>query len=156
TVAASALLAAGAFAAETVAQSRRVARERDRASTAATKARALNDFLERTLLSPDPIDGIGKDATMVQALDSAVARLGRDGPAAPGVEASLKGAMGYAYSRLALYDKAEPLLASALAVNETLVPRDSESLSTSLVRMAQLHDKRARYDSAGHAFDRAI
>ncbi len=64
-VAAGVFVAVVAFGVQAVVQSRRVARERDRAQSEASKTRALNDFLQRTLLSPDPLGGIGRDATMV-------------------------------------------------------------------------------------------
>jgi len=155
-VAAVTLLAVIASGAQAVVQSRRVARERDRAQAEADKARALNDFLQRTLLSPDPIDGIGRNVTMVQALDSAVARLGREPLESPAVEASVKSAIGWAYFRLALYDRAEPLLNASLALRESLAPPDSEGLAESVLRVAQLHDKRSRYDSAASLFERGV
>jgi serine/threonine protein kinase len=155
-------IAAGTFAAglaltvQSVVQAQRVTRERDRARAEASKARALNSFLQSTLLSPDPINGIGRDATVLQALDSATARLSREGFESPAVEASVKSAIGWAYFRVALYDRAEPLLTTALRIRETLTPLDSDGLGESLVRVAQLHDKRARYDSAAAMFARGI
>jgi serine/threonine protein kinase/Tfp pilus assembly protein PilF len=155
-VAAGTLLAIAAFTAQAVVQAHRVTHERDRAQMEASKARALNDFLQRTLLSPDPLSGIGRDATMVQALDSATARLSRERPESREVEAAVKSSIGYAYFRLALYDKAEPLMTEALALRESLVPLDSEGLAESLMRVAQLHDKRGRYALAGRLFDRGV
>ena len=155
-VAAAIVLAAIVFTAQTVIQSRRIARERDRAAGEAAKARALNTFLEQTLLSPDPLVGIGKDATMVQALDSASARLDREPGGSIVVDASVRSAIGRAYFGLGLYDKAEPLLRRALLERESTVASDSSAFAESLLQMADLHVKRGRADSAAIEFERAL
>ena len=155
-IAAGTFVAALALTVQSVVQAKRVTQERDRARAEASKARALNSFLQATLLSPDPINGIGRDATVLQALDSATARLSREKLEPPAVEASVKSAIGWAYFRVALYDKAEPLLTDALRIRESLTPPDSDGLAESLVRVAQLHDKRARFDSAAPMFVRGV
>jgi tetratricopeptide (TPR) repeat protein len=153
-VAAAAALVSAAVAGQSVVQAGRLARERDRATMAASKARALNEFLEKTLLSPDPIDGLGRGATMPQVLDSAVARLTREPPSSREVEASVKSAIGYAYLKLGLYDRAEPLLTSALAAQGGA--SDSAALAQTALRVAQLYDKRAKYDTAAALFERSV
>lgn len=153
---ASVVVAVLAFGVYASVQARRIARERDRVQAEAEKVRALNAFLENTLLAPDPLEGIGKDATVLEALDSAVVRLSRDRPSSATVEASVRSAIGWAYFRLALYEKAEPLMLSALVIRDSLRPPDSLGLAESLVRVAQLRHKQGRYDAAGPLFDRAL
>ncbi|MEX2109529.1 MAG: serine/threonine-protein kinase [Gemmatimonadaceae bacterium] len=156
TVAALALLTGIGFTTVTAMQARRIERERDRAEGEAAKALALNTFLEETLLSPDPMGGIGRDATMLQALDSAAARLQREKIASPAVEASMKSAIGWAYHNLGLYDKAEPLLMEALRIRQRLEPPDTAGLAHSLTRAAKLDAKLARYGPATTRFTEAV
>ena len=155
-VAAMIVLAAIAFTGLTVVQARRIARERDRAAEEAAKARALNTFLEQTLLSPDPAVGIGKDATMLQALDSATARLQREPIASTFVDAAVRSAIGRAYFGLGVYGQAEPLLRRALQERESTAASDSSALAESLLQMGDLHAKLGRGDSAAVMFERAL
>jgi non-specific serine/threonine protein kinase/serine/threonine-protein kinase len=155
--AAAALLVAGiGVAGLTAAQARQVTRERDRAQAEAAKAQALNAFLQSTLLSPDPINGLGRDVTMIQALDSAVARMRREPPASKPVEGAVKSAIGWAYYKLGEYDKAAPLLTDARRIRETNPGPDSADLGESLFRLGSLHQALARDDSARAEFRRAL
>ncbi len=140
----------------TAVQAGRIAVERDRATAEAAKATALNSFLERTLLSPDPINGVGRDVTMVEALDSAVARMAVEPPASPAVEASVKNAIGWAYFKLGLYDRAKPLLGDALRLREADPGPDSADLAQSLERRGALHAIQAEDDSAAASYRRAL
>ncbi|HET7459181.1 MAG TPA: serine/threonine-protein kinase [Gemmatimonadaceae bacterium] len=155
-VVAAVVLAAVAFTGETAVHARRVAHERDRAAGEAAKVRALNAFLEQTLLSPNPLDGIGKDATMLQALDSAAARLEREPTGSVVVDASVRGAIGRAFFGLGAYDRAEPLLRRALRERESTAASDSSALAESLLQMGDLHRKLGRADSAEVMFERAL
>jgi len=155
-VAALVLLGGLGFTLLTAIQAKRVARERDRATSAAARATALNDFLQQTLLSPDPVNGIGKDATMQQALDSAVVRLRAHPIAAPEVDAAVKTTIGWAYFKLGLYDRAGPLLFEALAARRRIPHPIPEDLAESLVRAAALYDVRDQPDSAAALFTEAL
>jgi tetratricopeptide (TPR) repeat protein len=151
------LLAGGVtMAVVTAIQAREVARERDRATAEAAKARALNSFLQETLLSPDPISGVRREVTVVEALDSAAARLAREPIASEPVMASVESSIGWAYYKLGRYDKAEPLLAAALQLRERTPGPDSVDLAESLFRMGSLYQMRAVEDSAERAYRRAM
>ena len=155
-VTAAAVVAAIGFVAMVMVQSRSLARERDRATEAAVRATALNDFLQQTLLSPDPLDGIGKDATMVQALDSAVSRLKNKPIPSPAADAAVRSSIGWAYYKLTEYDRAGPLLLQALATRRTVPGVDSLDLSESLVRAGAWYERRAIYDSAAPLYHQAL
>jgi serine/threonine protein kinase/Tfp pilus assembly protein PilF len=155
-IAAAALLVVLGFSALTIAQARRLAAERDRAAEAAAKATALNDFLQETLLAPDPIDGLGRDVTVRQALDTAVARLARQRTSSPAVGASVRSAIGWAYFRLGAYDRAEPLLREALRLVRATPRPDSSELARNLLRNAELDARLARTDSAAVAFAEGV
>jgi serine/threonine protein kinase/tetratricopeptide (TPR) repeat protein len=154
---AAALLVAGVGVATlTTVQARQVARERDRAQAEAAKVRELNTFLQTTLLSPDPVQGLGRDVTMIQVIDSAVARMRRRPPESKPVEAAVKSAIGWAYYSLGQYDRAEPLLAEALRIRTSLEEPDSAELGESYFRIAALHQALARDDSAEAAYRTAL
>ncbi|HLB55026.1 MAG TPA: serine/threonine-protein kinase [Gemmatimonadales bacterium] len=154
--AAATMVAVIGFVAMTLVQASRVARERDRAEAAAATATALNRFLTEALLSPDPIEGIGKDATMVEALDSAVARLRAHPVESPAAHAAVNSAIGWAYYRLGLYDQAGPLLLEALAIRRRAPTGDSAELSESLLRVGAWYEIRAQVDSAARLYQEAL
>ena len=139
----------------TVVQARRIARERDAATIAAARADGLNEFLQQTLLSPDPIDGLGRDATMVEALDAATRRLQARRIIPPEADAAVKSAIGWAYFKLGRYDRARPLLLEALDIRRRLDPVPGD-LAESELRAAALFDILALPDSAGPLYRQAI
>lgn len=154
-VGAAALIAVVAFSSMTLIQSRRVAHERDRARVEGERANALNSFLRRTIMSIDPLDGLGRDVTLMEALDSAAAELSRARPAEPAVAAAIESTVGWAYYKLGSWDRAESLLRSALATREKSAG-DSVELAESVLRMAALHEVKARPDSAAMMYARAL
>lgn len=149
------LLGAG-FTGFTVMQAHRLAREKARAEVAAARAEAFGGFLQAALLSPDPIDGLGRDATMLQVLDSAVARLTRQPPAVPAVDAAVRSDIGWAYYKLGLYDRAEPLLRRALELQRLDGATDSAALAQGLLRVGAAYEKRGKNDSAAMLYREAL
>jgi tetratricopeptide (TPR) repeat protein len=148
------LMAAG-FTVVLAVQSRRIALERDAATAAAARADALNEFLQRTLLSPDPLDGLGREVTMLQALDVAARRLRESPLQRPEADAAMRSAIGWAYFKLGEYDRARPLLLEALAIRERIAgpPLDH---AESLLRAAALYDVLAVPDSAAPLYRKAL
>ncbi|NNF14101.1 MAG: tetratricopeptide repeat protein [Gemmatimonadetes bacterium] len=143
-----------AFAAVMTVQAGVIARERDRAEQEATKAAAVNDFMAATLLAPDPIEGLGRDVTVVEALDDAVNQLDTAFVEAPELEAAARSAIGWALFQMGRYDDAEPLLERALEVRAQL--GSPEEQAESILHWAQLQQVRGRFDSADVLFQRAI
>jgi tetratricopeptide (TPR) repeat protein len=129
-------------------QAARVARERDRAEGEAAKARAVNDFMAQTLLSPDPVNGLGQDATILEALDSAVARFKGTFASEPEVDATIRSSIGWAYFNLRRFDEAEPLLRDAFRIQEGMPDGEIADLAESLSRLGALMEARAEADSA--------
>ena len=153
--AAIALVLGVSFTILTVLQARRVARERDAATIAAARADGLSEFLQQTLLSPDPIDGMGRGITMLDALDAATRRLETRPISPPEADAAVKSAIGWAYFKLGTYDRARPLLLEALTIRRRLaaVPAD---LAESELRAAALYDVLAVPDSAAPLYRQAV
>jgi serine/threonine-protein kinase len=115
-VAAAALVAASLVAGlvSTTVQRRRAETERARAERQAERAMAVTKFLKETLGAAHPESGIGRHATVIEALDAARGRLDGAFPGSPDIQAAVRVAMGDTYSALGRYEEAEPLLRSAL------------------------------------------
>jgi len=145
-----------AFAAVVSFQAARIARERDRAEQEALKARAVNEFMEETLLSPDPMEGLGRDVTVREALDAAVERMPRSLDDQPAVKAAVLNSIGTAYHKLGDYDEATPLLESAYAIRRELHSGDNAEVAESLYRLAALRTSVGNYESADSLFREAL
>jgi serine/threonine protein kinase/Flp pilus assembly protein TadD len=110
----------------------RVARERDRAEKQAARARAINAFLLETLGSANPIEGRGRDTTVLEALRLAAGKLDGAFPGQPDVEAGVRHTIGVTYLRLGRYDEAEPMLRSAVRLLAEHSGEDSPDLPEAL------------------------
>jgi serine/threonine protein kinase len=104
-----------------------------KSQTETAKATAVSDFLQQMLRSANPDDAKGSGYTVRQLLDDYSAGLGNQFENQPDVEASLRAAIGNAYYRLGVGDKAEPHLERALAVRRHLYGDQSEEVAQSLV-----------------------
>ena len=102
----------------TLIQSARVAVERDRAEQEAAKAKAVNDFMQETLGSANPYEGMGRDVTVLEVLDAAVEKIDAAFGDQPKIAAAVKRTVGETYRRLGRYDEAEQLLRSALEMRK--------------------------------------
>ena len=91
-------------------QSRRTARERD-------KAAALSGFMIDLFAAPDPWYGGGASLTVRELLDSGAARIGREFHSQPEMKADLLNMIGRSYQGLGLFDQAEATLESALVAS---------------------------------------
>jgi len=140
----------------TAIQAGRIARERDRATRAAETATSLNAFLQEMLAAADPIERLGKDATMLQVVDSAAARLRTNPIATPEVDAAIRSTIGWTYFKLGIYDRAGPLLFDALRIRRTLPRSDPTDLAESLLRAAAYFAVVAQPDSARPLFEQAL
>ena len=144
------------FAVVTTVQSARIARERDRAQREATKATAINEFLQETLGSANPRFGIGRDATILDALDVASERIGESFRDQPEIEAAVRNTIGLTYIELAEYDKAEPLLRSALEIRQGTFGDNHPDVVESLNSLAALAGDRNDLSSSEALYRRAV
>jgi serine/threonine protein kinase/Flp pilus assembly protein TadD len=94
-------------AAATVWQFMRASREAERATVEAARTEKMNDFLESLLTVPDPILGMSKDATLVDLVDYATARLEHDFADDPGIRGSLRRTLASTYLNLGQIELAE-------------------------------------------------
>lgn len=138
-----------AFAISLALQSRRVARERDRAERTA-------DFLIDLFEISDPSESRGASVTAREMLDRGAQRLRTELADEPEVRASLQETIGRVYQNLGLYRGAEPLLVESLATRRRLFPGDHPDIASSLNRLAVVHALSGDYAKAEPLFREAL
>jgi serine/threonine protein kinase/tetratricopeptide (TPR) repeat protein len=111
---------------------------RDSAEREAAKAQTISQFLQDTLSSASPSEGLGREATVLDVLDIAVRRAGASFADQPEVEAAVQQTIGQIYLELGQYDKAERWLTSALTIRETLLGREHEEVGETLASLGTL------------------
>ena len=114
-----------AFVAISAIQSRRIARERDRAERVAS-------FLTDIFSVTDPDEARGDSITARDVLDSGAARIKEELKDQPEVRASLLDTLGTVYEHLGLYDQSEPLLQESVALRRESSAGDNLAFANSL------------------------
>ncbi len=152
-----------AFAAAMARQASLTARQRDlaeqeraRAEQLRRRAERVSSFLIDLFQGLDPLKTTGEEVTARELLERGVDKIERELPDEPEVRASLQDAIGTAYSRLARYDLAEPLLEAALATREGLLGGDHLDVAESLAHLSELYRDQGRYDEAEQLCLRAL
>ncbi len=105
-----------ALATTIVVQAGQVAAERDRATRAAERATAVSDFLQEIMASADPIEGVGRDVTVIESVEAAVPRIAASFADQPDLQAAVRHTIGTTFSRLGRLQEAEEQLRAALAI----------------------------------------
>jgi eukaryotic-like serine/threonine-protein kinase len=125
----------------------RVTGERDRAGLEARKAAEVRDFLLGLFTSGYPHRALGDTLRVADLLERGVARADSlDGQ--PELRALLLVTLGDVYRELARYDRADSLLASALAIYRALPRAQPLDLAGALWSSALLQFDLQRYDDA--------
>ncbi|HEU4390921.1 MAG TPA: serine/threonine-protein kinase [Blastocatellia bacterium] len=106
-------------------QSRRVARERDRAERVAS-------FLTEIFALSDPDESRGGSITAREVLDSGATRIKEELNDEPEVRSSLLDTLGTVYEHLGLYDQSAPLLRESLALRREGGANQTLEFATSL------------------------
>jgi serine/threonine protein kinase len=132
------------FTAATAVQSRRLARERDRALAAenramaeAETARRTADFMVGIFEVSDPSEARGNAVTAREVLDRGAKRIEGEMKDQPAVQATLMAALGRVYRSLGLYGTAEPLLRKSLDLKRRSFGPDSLEAAESLCSLAE-------------------
>jgi serine/threonine protein kinase/Flp pilus assembly protein TadD len=136
--------------------SARIARERTRAEQEAAKAKAINEFLLETMGSANPVEGAGRDTTVLEALKSAVEKIAPTFSGQPEVEADLSHRIGLTYLRLGHYREAEDLLQSACRILEATFGPEYADLASPLTTLGVLKQERGEYSEAESLYRRAL
>ncbi len=142
-----ALLLVG-YAATVTHQARERARERDRAQLEALKTARVRDFLVGLFEAADPYRTKGEQVTAAELVDAG-ARQARERLAAePEVQAEMLGVLGAALQARVSYDRAEALLAEALAIQRRLHEDDHPDLARALDDYAGIVNDKGHYAEA--------
>jgi serine/threonine protein kinase len=108
------------FSVMTSLQAQRIAMERDRATQESERAEIVSSFMLQVFSSADPFESQGQQINARELLDRAGRRIQGDLNQQPEVRARLLEAMGRAYRRQLLTDKAIEFLNDALAVRRRI------------------------------------
>jgi serine/threonine protein kinase len=147
-VAAAAVLALG-FLLSTVAQQRRLARERD-------KSRYALSFLVDTFKRADPSHTLGRKLGAQDILDDGAARAWGELAGQPDAQATLMSAIGEADLGLGRFDQAQPLLERSLALRRRIAGEDSPEIAATLDLLGKLRRERNDFAGAEALFGRSL
>jgi tetratricopeptide (TPR) repeat protein len=111
-----------------------------RAITEATTSKATVEFLTTIFDAPTPEASLGRPITARELLDAGAQRLTSALATAPEVRARLSARMGRAYRQIGEYDRAAPLLTSALAQYAALPNATFADKAETLTDLALLDD----------------
>jgi tetratricopeptide (TPR) repeat protein len=144
-------LAAAALIARATAQRQTVIAKRE-----AETARQTTAFLVDLFRISDPSEARGNSLTAREVLDKGAVRVESQLAKQPAIQATLQDTLGTVYMGLGLYNQAKPLLESAVAKRQALVPAEPADLAVSLSHTGDLLSLRADYPGAASAYQRAI
>ena len=129
--------------------------ERDRANRELAKAEGVNRFMQEWILSSDPVEGLGPDASVLEALDYSSSYIDTvlAGPEmVPEVEASIRDAIGWSYFKLGQASRATSFLERALATRREILGDEAEETAQSSMRLGQAYAELGRFDEADSLF----
>jgi serine/threonine protein kinase len=126
------------------------------AKAEAAKANAINQFLQDTLSSANPIEGSDRDITVLEALEQAADEIPQSFKDQPEVEAELKHNIGITYLRLGHYDEAEELLTSSLNMWQEIRGANHPDLAAPLTSLAVLKHEQGNYEDAEKLYREAL
>ena len=129
-------------------QARQLARERDRAQTEARKAGRVRDFLVGLFRAADPNNTKGEQVTAAELVDAGTRVARSELASEPDVQSEMLGVLGSVLHQRAAYERAEPLLAEALAIQRRIHQGDHPDLVRALVRHAEILSERGDYARA--------
>jgi tetratricopeptide (TPR) repeat protein len=144
-------LAAAALIARATAQRQTVIAKRE-----AETARQTTAFLVDLFKISDPSEARGNSLTAREVLDKGAARVETQLAKEPQIQATLLDTLGTVYMGLGLYGQAKPLLDSAIAKRQALVPAEPGELAASLSHSGDLLTFRSEYPAAEVAYRKAI
>ena len=125
-----------------------IARERDRANQEAAAAEAVTRSLVAMFEVADPGTLRGSAMTARELLDRGAERVVRNLEGQPVVQARLLDTIGQLYSKLGLYDRAQPLLEDALRLRRQAGDAAPRDVAASLNHLAELAVQQSDYPRA--------
>jgi eukaryotic-like serine/threonine-protein kinase len=136
--------------------SARITRERNRAQLEADKARASVEFMVDLFEGADPDRALGDTLTVFELLERGATRMEHALVGQPAVRAAMQNVLGTLYAKLGDYQRALPLLESALATRRTVYGAEHEEITQAQRDLADLLSKKGDYGAADSMFRRAL
>ncbi len=134
----------------------RLRRERDRATLEAATAQSVATFLAELFQRADPARTRGAKLTAREVLDVGAQRIESDLASQPVVQARLMMTLGAVYRDLGLFDRAQPLLERALALEERRAPQDELAVAAVLNELGLLDRMQGELERARPRLERAL
>jgi eukaryotic-like serine/threonine-protein kinase len=145
-----------AFAITMSIQRERIAEERDRATQESARAERVSEFMLGVFAAAEPFTSSDKEVTARQLLDQAARSIQGDLSEQPEVRARLLEAIGRAYRRQDLTDRAVAYFEESLRIRELAkLPRDARTGSI-LTEMAITLRQLGRFEDADRALTEAL
>lgn len=145
-----------AFAATMGVMTARISAEKNRAEKEAAKAQAVNNFLLETLGAANPVEGRGRDVTVLEALRTATEKMSKAFANQPQVEGEVRHTIGVTYLRLGQYKEAEALMRSALKMLQDTLGNEHKELASPLTSLAVLRQELGDYSEAESLYRQAL
>ena len=114
----------------------------------AETARQVSGFLTELFRVSDPSEARGNSILAREILDKGAARIRSELTSEPQVQAALMNTMGTVYTKIGLYDSAQPLLDDALVKSEAALGRRSLQVAWILFSLAEVSRLRSDFDAA--------
>jgi serine/threonine protein kinase/tetratricopeptide (TPR) repeat protein len=136
--------------------------EKQRADDEAAAARAVNEFLQKDLLSQADIGNQAEDAvrdsnvTVRELLDRAARKIEGKFVGQEVTEAGIRLTLGDAYMALGKYDEARKHLECSLALRRRKLGADNAETLTSMHHLAAVYSKRGEYVEAEQLYKEAL
>jgi eukaryotic-like serine/threonine-protein kinase len=151
-----AVLTLATFATVTFLQARRIAHERDVATTERTRAEQVSSFLVELFELSDPSKSRGNQVTARELLDVGARRISGGLSDQPETRARLLGTIGRVYSSLGLYSDSVPLLQQALESQRTLHGSQHAQVAAALLALADALCEQGKLDECEQHIEEAL
>jgi tetratricopeptide (TPR) repeat protein/predicted Ser/Thr protein kinase len=150
------LAATSAALVRAVRSDRLAARHLEQAEREAKKATAVNEFLQNMMTSADPLFGVGREVTVLEALDRAAEQLNSELDDEPEVKATIHQVLGDTYKNLGKTDQAESHLRAALRIWREHFGADQAAQAKCLNDLGLVLKDRGRLDEAESLLQEAL
>ncbi len=124
--------------------------QRHRAEEEMEVRRAVNNFLNYVLEQAAPDRNLGRDLTVLEALDRAAENIEGEFGDNPLVHASIRTTLGDTYLSLGDLDAAESHFVAALEINKTVREKEHPATLAAMHALAKLFRHQGRYEEAQH------
>ena len=130
------------------AQAGRIARERDRARTEATRADQIKVFLVDLFQGADPYQAKGEKITAQELVDRGAERIETDLGEQPELRAEISGVIGEIYRRLGMFEEAAPVLEQSVRLSEERYGTEALETADAWMLLAALDQDRGNFAQA--------